>query len=330
MKPKEQISICDLKRIMNNKLKGVINISKIGKWTEEVDKTKHIIKDREFITENGEIIQLHDSILENIAMDIANHKEAEEQKKRDIKQKFIEKEGFEKDLVNQLGNFYFSFYTKLPKIDKQYLFRFIYLSTYLKYNDTKLAYKEDNGRYKLIKEYELQELLKLKKAEYFNTKKALIENNLIHIDKDNNICINKKIHVLGDIVKTKQEYTRIFKDSIRELYNKSTSREHKKLYIFYELLPYINYNLNIICTNVKEVDPELIEPLDLNFIIDNLYINKQRSVAKKQLLNITLGGEYLLIMISKYNKNFFAVNPKLYYKGNRKEDLNYLLDLFRV
>ena len=305
-------------------------MSKKGKWTNEVKTTKNIIKNNEFITKDGEIIELHDSVLENIAMDIVNYKEEKEQKKRDIKQRFIEKEGFEKEIADQLGNFYFSFYTKLPKIDKQYLFRFIYLSTYLKYNDTKLAYKEDNGRYRSIKEFELQELLKLKKTEYFNTKKALIENNLIHIDNNDNVCINKKVHVLGDMVKTKKEYTRIFKDAIRELYNKSTPREHKKLYIFYELLPYINYNLNIICSNINEVDPELVEPLDLNFIIDNLYINKQRSVAKKQLLNMTLGGEYLLLMVTKYNKNFFVVNPKLYYKGNRKEDLNYLVDLFRV
>ena len=45
---------------------------------------------------------------------------------------------------------------------------------------------------------------------------------------------------------------------------------------------------------------------------------------------MTLRGEYLLLMVTKYNKNFFVVNPKLYYKGNRKEDLNYLVDLFRV
>ena len=50
---------------------------------------------------------------------------------------------------------------------------------YLKYNDNRLMYKQKNGLYKLYKEGDLMDLLKLKRAEYFNTKKALIENGLI-------------------------------------------------------------------------------------------------------------------------------------------------------
>lgn len=302
------------------------------KVDKQVNNLKEIIKNHS-ITIDGECVELHPDALEFIAQDYIYQEGLNNTKQEEIKKDkaiyFKNKNDFEEIIKCNFGSFYFSFYNSFPKIDKQYLFRFIYLSTYLKYDDDIIVIKEGE-RYKPIKENELQQFLKLKKTEYFNTKKSLIENKLIYIDSKEYIHINNKINTLGNINKNKKEYTRIFKDSIRQLYNKSTPREHKKLYIFYELLPYINYNLNIVCFNPEEVNPELIEPITLNYIIDKFYINKQRSVAKKQLLNMTLGGEYLFIMITKYNKNFLAVNPKLYYKGNKIDDLNYLIDLFRV
>ncbi len=307
-------------------------MTKAGEYTNKVIDYKNIIKQNNIITEDGELVRLHDQVYENLAMDFITYQEQQEEARREQKEKakfFRDKTEFEQAIKSNLGSFYFNFYNSLPKIERQYLFRFIYLSTYLKYDDDRIMIK-DGQRYKLIKENELQKLLGLKKTEYFNTKKVLIDNKLIRVDPDGYIHINSKISTLGNISRTKKEYTRIFKDSIRELYEKSTPREHKKLYIFYELLPYINYNLNIVCFNPEEVNPELIEPITINDIIDNFYINKQRSVAKKQLLTMTLGGEYLFIMITKYNKDFFVVNPKLYYKGNKIEDLNYLIDLFRV
>ena len=297
---------------------------------EKVDTLKEIIKYHS-VTVEGECVELHPEALEFIAQDYIYKEALNNTKEQEIKKEkaiyYKNKNELEQAIKCNLGSFYFNFYNTLPDIERQYLFRFIYLSTYLKYEDDRIAIK-DGQRYKFIKENELQKLLMLKKTEYFNTKKVLVDSKLISIDLEGYIHINSKISTLGNIGKTKKEYTRIFKDSIRELYERSI--EHKKLYVFYELLPYINYNLNIICFNPEEVNPELIEPIKLNDIIDKFYVNKQRSVAKKQLLTMTLGGEYLFIMITKYNKDFFVVNPKLYYKGNKIEDLNYLIDLFRV
>ena len=50
--------------------------------------------------------------------------------------------------------------------------------------------KQSNGLYRLIKEYELMDLLKLNKTEYFKTKKELIQKDLIYIEKE-----NKSIHI---------------------------------------------------------------------------------------------------------------------------------------
>lgn len=301
-------------------------------WTYEVDKTKHVLKNNEFITEDGEVVKLHNTTLENIAMELVNYKEEEEQKKRDIKEYYIKKEGFEKDIVDELGHFYFSFYNKLPKIEKQFLFRFVFMCTYLKYNDTRIMIKGDNNKYTLIKEYDLQELLKLSKTEYYRTKNSLIENNLIYIDTESNIHINNKISTQGNINNNRIEFTRIFKSSIQELYNKSLAREHKRLALFIDLLPFVNFNLNIICYNPSEVNPELIKPLTIKDIQKALGSNADKNIArlKQTLLNTFVHNEKVMIIVKDFEKEFFVVNPKLYYKGNRKEDLNYLINLFSV
>lgn len=301
-------------------------------WTYEVDKTKHILKNNDFISEEGEVIKLHDKTLENIAMSVVNYKEEEEKRKLNIKQYYLIKEGFEYDIVDKLGKFYFSFYNNLPKIEKQYLFRFIFLSTYLKYDDTRIMTKGSDNKYILIKEYELQELLKLGKTEYHKTKKALIDNNLIYIDEEFNIHINKKISTLGNINKTKKEFTRIFKESIRDIYNRSLAREHKKLALFIDLLPYVNFNLNIICFNPCEVNPELIRPLTIKDVQKVLGDNAGKNISRLRntLLNTFIGQEKAMLIVKDFEKEFFVINPKMYYKGNRIEDLNYLINLFNV
>jgi len=301
-------------------------------WTYEVDKTKHILKNNEFISEEGEVIKLHDKTLENVAMNIVNYKEDEEEKKQNIKKYYYDKECAENEIVNKLGNFYFSFYNNLPKIEKQYLFRFIFMSTYIKYEDNRMMLKEDNNRYKLIKESELQEILKLSKSEYYRTKNALLDNNLIFIDDNDSIHINNKISAFKSIDNKKNTYTRIFKNTIRELYNRSLAREHKRLFIFIDLLPYINFNLNIICFNPSEVSPELIEPMTIKDIQKVLGDNADKNIArfKNTLLNTFVHNEKVIMIVKDFEKEFLVINPKMYYKGNKTEDLNYLINLFSV
>lgn len=307
-------------------------MSQKGKWTYEVDKTKYILKNSDIVTDEGVIVKLDDASAENIAMDIVNYKEAEEERKLIAKDYYTKKEGFESELIKLYGKFHFGFYKLLPNISKQYLFRFIYLCTYLKFNDCRLMQKEDNGRYRFVYENELQDLLKLGRAEYFNTKKELTNNNLIYIDDDKIIHINNKLAINGNVGATKRDYIRIFNEAIRDIYENSLPKEHKRLYIFIELLPYINYNLNVLCFNPKETTPELIKPLTLEDITNILGIYKGNNKCKLQnlLLNTFVNGNKVMMINKDYKKEFYVVNPCIYYKGNRMEDITYLISMFKM
>lgn len=306
----------------------LINIKEYNKYLKEVIEGNTITKD-------GEIIELHEEAVQNIIKNITiieGTKEAERiennRKQFNIKKEMTE---FENTLRYNLGYFYFNFYNSIPKsIDKQFKFRFIFLCCYLKHDDTRLCQKVDN-RYKFIKEGELMDLLKLKRTEYFETKKELINNNLIHIDNDGYIHINNKISFVGAINKNnKKDYTRIFKEGIKEIYNSSSSREHKRLALFIELLPYIHFDYNIICKNPRCESMQDVEALTINDIINTFTTDKNKSRVKKQLLDIKVAGQKTLLMITDDTKNYFVVNPKIYYKGNKINELNYLINLFDV
>ncbi|HAT4302349.1 TPA: hypothetical protein I9089_002457 [Clostridium perfringens] len=257
----------------------------------------------------------------------------EEEKIKDIINFTKEKSDFENNILHNLGHFYFNFYKKLPnKLDKQYIFRFIYLCTYLKYGDNRLMKRVKQNKYELIKVSDLMDLLKLGKTEYNKTKKVLEESNLIKVNKDYTVAIDNKISFIGKVNKNnKQEYSRIFKESIQELYNNSTPREHKRLALFIELLPFIHYKYNIICKNprcelMQDVEPFTIQ--ELQKISGNGGKNITR--FKNNLLNIMVGGQKAMMLVEDYEKKFFIVNPKIYYKGNDLEDLTYLINLFRI
>lgn len=258
----------------------------------------------------------------------------EEEKIKDIINFTREKSDFENNILHNLGHFYFNFYKKLPsKLDKQYIFRFIYLCTYLKYGDNRLMRKVKQNKYELIKVSDLMDLLKLSRREFFRTKNELESNNLITINEDKTVSMNNKVSFIGKVDKNnKQEYSRIFKEAIQELYNNSTAREHKRLALFIELLPFIHYKYNIICKNPKCELMQDVEPFTIQELRDftNSYSGKNITRFKNQLLNIFVNNEKAMMMIEDYEKKFLIVNPRIYYKGNNIDDLAYLINLFKI
>lgn len=236
---------------------------------------------------------------------------------------------FEKTLIYNFGNFFFNFYTNIPdNLERQYKFRFIYICTFLTFEDNRLKIKRNNT-FEAMQEQQLKKYLNLSEREYYKTKKALIEYKLLEYS-DKYIAVNNKISLVGGINnKAKQNYTRIFKNSIYELYNKSTAREHKKLGLFIDLLPYIHFKYNIICKNPTCEHMQDIEPITLKELATILNY-KNSSELKTQLLNTFVAGEKTMLLVEDFNKRFFIVNPRIYFKGSRTEHLTYLINLFRI
>ena len=94
---------------------------------------------------------------------------------------------------------------------------------------------------------DLQEILRLSRREAMYVRKVFVENGLIIVNKDKTISVNLEYAFKGKMEKKKElkgNVIRMFEEAIRELYEKSDPREHKRLALLVELLPHINFTHN--------------------------------------------------------------------------------------
>lgn len=304
--------------------------NKIGKYTEQVRTINNgIIKQNQFITKDGEVVEIHDKCVDNICMDIANYIEQLNEKdvkvgNKDYMENKKSKDEFKRYIDFNCGSFYFNFYDRY-KMEAQYMTRFLYLCCFMDY-DNRLILK-DNKMKTLITENILIEILKISRAEAFNTKKFLIDNEFLII-KEKQIYVNEKYCKRGKIIKNKRvNKVRVFENSIKEIYEKSTAKEHKKLSLLFDLLPYLNLKWNMICKNTDEEILECVEAYTLKEMA-NLLGAKNITRFKKSLLSLTVNEQPVVLIQEILNKTYITINPKIYYKGTTIDELKYVIGLF--
>lgn len=256
-----------------------------------------------------------------------------QKKKKDYLEVQESKNKFHKELESLCGKFYFSFYDEvLDKTTPQNLVRFMYLCTYLRYKDNRLMKDSLNNSKTPIYTNELGKYLRLERRETYNTINALVDAQLIRINEDNTISVNRKICKKDKVVNIKRvDIIRVFDNGIRHIYEKSNAREHKKIALLFKMLPYINLQWNIVCYNTDEQVLECIKPLEIKELAKCL---DQKNITnfKKYILGLTIGNESvcMLNMIGSEQKTFITINPKIYYAGTREYELKYLSNLFKV
>lgn len=308
-------------------------MSKIGEWTEKVEVIKNNLKGCEVVTEEGEVVKLHANSIEDLAMEIVDYAEklngTDEnsilrQKVKEIIKAKQEQTDFQKTLSEMYGNFYFSFYRRFMDMDKKYLFRFCYLCAYMNYDN----HLVDNR--KLIHYEDLNDYLKLTKTDYYATIKYLKENEFIYVNEKDQVLINKKFCKKGQIgTKRNVEFTRTFNEAIKEIYENSKTKEHKKLALLIRILPYINFKYNMICSNPEEEYLENVDRLSMKDLADILgYGRTNSNRLKNDLFKLRINDELVVgIWETDYGKTIY-VNSRLFYKGNDNDDLGTLYKMF--
>lgn len=234
---------------------------------------------------------------------------------------------FAEYIRKNFGSFFFNFYNNT--IDKEYIFRFIYLCTYCNYKNY-IVLGEQSGEGKLATKKDIKEILNLKDQQFYNTYNYLLKNEMIE-EVEGHIKISDKYYKRGKInkVEIKKGVARMFDASIKELYNKSKSSEHEKLGLLIKILPYLSYSMNILCKNPEERNRELIEPLTLTELTEILgYSSRQR--LKRSLFDLKVNNKKV-IMIAKFDTiDMIAINPAIYYKCNDIKSLQLLVDMFKI
>lgn len=175
---------------------------------------------------------------------------------------------------------------------------------------------------------DLQEILGINKTQFYSTIKYLVSKDMIRIE-DDKITINKKICIRGKVTRNSKGVVRVFDKVVKEIYEKSKASEHAKLGLFIKILPYIHYDMNVVCYNPEEELTENIQAYTLTELTKELGYSATQKL-KKGLMDIKINGESLMMVSTINNRSMIVVNPKLYYKGNKIDQLVGIINLFKI
>ena len=266
----------------------------------------------------------------------------DKKRRRSFAKKKVEDDEFKSIQNKYLGSFVFFIYKNMGKLSEILtdveLVRYVYLGTYVK-SDGFL--KEDNNKTKIDKKH-MKKILQMNDTTLFNKFfNKLIENELIYV-KDDFIKINVSYFYSGyekdyqklTGLKLDEDFTRIYIDATRKLYENTENRKKKQLHIVYKLLPFVNWKYNILCYNPSETDKEKIELLTIGDVMDVLgYSKNQLARFKKDFYTIPCGKSTVFLSVQRqpeFLESIVAVNPKIYYKGKDTRELEYLITLFGI
>lgn len=214
-----------------------------------------------------------------------------------------------------------------PELKPQDISRLIYIATYCDYNDNILKIKG-----KLIDNIKLKNIMMLSDPQYYNWYKLMIK--LGYIEKiEDKYKLNSNFFSKGGLIQNGNT-TRIFINTIRNLYENLKCTDHYKLGYLLQLIPYINPYNNALVENISEKDPNKLKPLKLSYLANILgYSKKNIKKLANELLSIKYGEKQIpligLLALNSLNVEnmFIIINSKLFFGGN-VDQYNNILEMF--
>ena len=213
-------------------------------------------------------------------------------------------------------------------IDRSNISRLIYLATYIDYNDREenvLVKHGKNNTLEYLDKKDIKEIMRLSDATLSRFLNDLIKNDLLFYANDK-YYISAKYFSKGKSNFDKRKYTRVFIKTTRELYKGCSTRQHSKLSYVFQLVPFLNYETNILCSNPNEINKDELNRLSLSDICKLLGLStdaKSMSRFEHDLykIHITIeGNKYYMftrvITKGEYHNDYFVVNPNIIWNGS--------------
>lgn len=229
------------------------------------------------------------------------------------------------------------------KISGATLTRFIYLSTFARYSDVKRGNIYSGKEIKWvglihdnnikIKTTHLPNILNLAKSSSTRLLKDLEKSEMAYVDKESCIYINSNYILKGELSCKQYEnnnITRLYVDSIRDIYSRSTPNEHGALSYLFMMIPYVSKEYNILCKNPKENNLDKLDKLKLNEFCQMMGYKKNNVYRLTQkLLSITVGNECAISITLFSGDGTIIVNPKIFYAGSSWDTIKTLGNFIR-
>lgn len=219
----------------------------------------------------------------------------------------------------------------------QNISRIIYLATFIDYNSNNANMLVKHGKnYKIepMTRQDIKNILRLGKDAFIDFMSDIKENNLIW-EVDGKYYLSDKYFTKGKSDFNNKEYTRIFIKSVRYIYNHTTLRQHSTLSYVYQLIPYMNWELNVICSNPLESDISKLKKMSLKEICsmlglktDRKSLYKFREKLKKFYIKVD-NTKYYMFAYAVINNNidYYVINPLIVWGGDNADNIRDIIKL---
>ena len=225
-------------------------------------------------------------------------------------------------------------------IDRSNISRLIYLATYIDYNDREenvLVKHGKNNTLEYLTKKDIKEIMGLSKTTFNDFIRDLKENELL-FEANDKYYITTKYFSKGKSNFDKRKYTRVFIKTTRDLYKGCSTRQHSKLSYVFQLIPFLNYETNILCSNPNEINRDDLNRLTLSDICKLLGLStdaKSMNRFEHDLYKIYIaidGIKYYMftrvITKGEYHNDYFVINPNIIWNGsnidNTKETIKWM------
>lgn len=229
------------------------------------------------------------------------------------------------------GGYVFALFRECQAIGERFssltqsdLARLMFIGTYVSYDDSSEAsygiLKHPNGV--AIEKSSLIKMLKMSRSAFNAFYKKLNGEGII-AETDECLAMNPTIFYRGENVKSivgDMQYTRLFRQTVRDLYELYNGRAIKKLGVIYAVLPYVNFNYNVLCSNPSEVQAEKVKPLTIGELAEILGYESDKKLTKtlREIKHEDRPVFGFFEDSEDRRKKKIVVNPYVIYAGNGK------------
>lgn len=248
--------------------------------------------------------------------------------KREWKKKNTSQRQLIKNFTNKHGGFTFLSNTEsiLQKMNPATVGRLAYLSTYLDH-ESQVLVRDDE----LIFKSDLPSVLNVSRPTANKFFGECAEVGLLEDKGKDGLYLAGNLFFKG--TPTNKERTKLFRVTIQQLYKKLPQKSHDLFGYIIQLVPWINFEWNIVCENPAEKDKDCIVPMSLNDVCKKLGYDPAHPGRLKDALikPVFVWENYKQPLCGFFSMNaqdgrqsMMVVNPHILFAGSHIENVGIL------
>jgi hypothetical protein len=155
--------------------------------------------------------------------------------------------------------------------------------------------------------------LKRKRSTFYKFMTACLDNAIITKTDDGVYVVDPRYHFRGTT--HNQQVIRSYTAKIKHVYREMNAAD---LGLIYRMLPFVNYEMNALCSNPTERSPEKVRWLSRRELADAIGVSEGE--ISRRLPKITIGDEYIIARIHVGGQTMYMFNPLVFKRNNKPVD----------